>query len=136
MAQDFTQGQKETLPRRILRNVGRLLVYVNSVQENPHGMRWVCQAPVCERISGKEITKLVMKTRDRCRIDPQKPDPHQNCGQSDRKNRQPFSLCKTRPPPLHRAQQAALALREKPNPEQTTNKSQVQSNVAVRKIVA
>ena len=130
------RDRNESLPRRILGHVCGILNDVNGVQKNPHGMRWVCQTAMRERVSSKKITKLVMKSRDGDRAHPQKPAPHRDRGQRDRENRQPLSSCKTRSQLFDRAQDTAFGRREKPNENQRSNEKHVQSDVAVWKIVA
>src|SRR5204862_200067 len=65
MPAEYLPGCKDqTLSRRKLRHVARLLGDMEGFKKNPQGVSWVCQSAVSEGVGREEVAKLIVDNRD------------------------------------------------------------------------
>src|SRR5260370_28165665 len=65
MADDLTERQSQALRGRVHGGVLRKRIYVKGFEADPHGMRWIGQAPVREGITHQQVTEFVVNAGDR-----------------------------------------------------------------------
>src|SRR5258708_11560620 len=65
MAEDLTERQNQALRGRVHGGVLRKPIYVKGFEADPHGMRWIGQAPVREGITHQQVTEFVVNAGDR-----------------------------------------------------------------------
>ena len=75
MAEYLTDRQRGSLRRRILRHIRGMLIDMDGVEKNPHGVRWIGEAPVSEGVGGKQMGELIVDLRDRNWKQPQQTEP-------------------------------------------------------------
>ena len=95
MAQEFSDRQHHSLRRGVHRGVSWMLDDVKRIEENPQGMRRICQPPVSKRVCREQITELVVNLRLR-HGHPREaaPGAPRSCC-ADRRQRKPFVSSRT-----------------------------------------
>jgi hypothetical protein len=61
MAEDYLpKGEHQSLHRRKLRHVSRLLKDMKGFEESPQPVRRICDSAMCERVASEKVTEFVV----------------------------------------------------------------------------